>query len=86
MVHYFWLAAGGKIINIIGFLVELLQRKRTRHFQRIAHAVAVAGHMAGLRLLHLARVKHALVEIMTKVAERQALGSPLACTQRFRRT
>eukprot|EP00435_Cladocopium_sp_Y103_P039452 s1780_g10.t1 len=69
------LLRGRNIINIIGFLVQLLQGKRIQHFQRICHAVAVASHMAGLRLLHLARVKYALVDIMTKVAERQTLNS-----------
>lgn len=69
------LLRGHNIINIIGYLVELLQGKRIHHFQRIAHALAVAGHMAGLRLLHLARVKHALVDIMTKVAEQQGSNS-----------
>jgi len=69
------LLRGRNIINVIGFLVERLQGKRTRHFQRIAHAVAVAGHMAGLRLLHLASVKQALVDIMTKVAEQRGSNS-----------
>lgn len=60
------LLKGTKIINVIGFLVQLLEGGHVNKFQRICRALAVTSHMAGFRLLHLARVKHALVETMSR--------------------
>ena len=69
-------AVGTKIINIIGFLVQLLEGGHVNKFQRICRALAVTSHMAGFRLLHLARVKHALVEAMSR---RETVNQTLAC-------
>ncbi len=78
-VVVFWpspASVGTKIINIIGFLVQLLEGGHVNKFQRICRALAVTSHMAGFRLLHLARVKHALVETMSR---RETVNQTLAC-------
>lgn len=60
---------GSALLDIIGFILQLLRSKDFRMFDRVMRALAATAHIAGVRLFHLAAVKDALVTAISELRE-----------------
>lgn len=57
--------------KVISRFLGLLEPEAMPQFEKLAHALAVAGHCGGLRLSHIAAMKRAVVRVVTSNASKQ---------------
>eukprot|EP00439_Symbiodinium_sp_Y106_P014769 s2845_g2.t1 len=57
--------------KVISRFLGLLEPEAMPQFEKLAHALAVAGHGGGLRLSHIAAMKRSVVRVVTSNASKQ---------------